>query len=413
MTPQGAKPATRVSKLALVAALVALALLGLACLQVFALPDLLQYVTPAPIGQAGTQTRSPDMGEDEGDQAQTEPQAVARTQLLTDIQSLRDAMAELTGVVSAHTLTGYAHDVAVSDGGQASQKAELFALSENAQAIYPMVAFTGRLLYEEELRYGDRVALLSAQLAVDLFRISDPTGKEITIDGEKYVVMGTVRRDRQVGDAGKYFVYLPLRALAKHGKTQLSLLTLSAVPVPAAGAAAALQQAGSAWHPLGSFYQLEREKLRALMTPLALAGFFWLYAIVRLFKALFAWVVGHADSVKRRLRTEYMRRMLPGILGRTLLMLLALGALLGLCGLWARFMMRPVLLFPEWVPEVPVEWGMIEATFWNLQFNGSELMQLLTPQLTRLRFFGGLAVTGSIVLLLAVILQQIHARRNR
>lgn len=396
----------KISRLAVIMLALGAALVLCAYIQVNHLPNVLQYAVSAPQSAgAPSAAGDPDALESGG--------AVVDSPLLSSMRSIREFMDELSDYVCAYTLTGYAPDVSVGGDAGISQAADLYAISEGHFSVYPSLISGGRLLSDEELKYGDRVALLSSQLAVDLFRLSDPTGRKIDINGEEYVVAGVIRRDKQVEDASIYAVYLPLRALAAAGTTELQTLTLSALPISGAGAEIAVDKAAQAWRPNGNFYQVGREKVRALLFPRVLIALIWLYALVRLFKVLSAWAARSYHVIQNKLKLKYLPPLLPEIAARIALFAVLLSVLLLLFGLLWQFAIRPVLLFPEWVPEVPVEWSYIEKTFWILRYAANRHVQYVTGEVLRLRFFAMMADTGAVIALIGLCLQFTLLVRNR
>lgn len=394
----------KISRLAILTGLLALSLLAFAQVQLWRAPGLLQYAAPAPFVEQFT--------DDAGDAS--DPDAVPtqrpETRMTSGIRALETVFETMGESVSEHSLLGYAHDVDIGDTKQASQKADLFAVTENHFSLFPELIFAGRMPYDEELARGERVVALSQQLAVDLFRVSDPTGREVTLGGQKFRVVGVARRIRQTGDASPYRAYIPLRALASgENSVRPTQLTVSVRPVPGSGAEVQLAPALENWMPGGTLHQLDRDRLAAMLTPRLLLSAFGLYALVVLMKLLFSRCVSHVRETRERLRLEYFRTLLPGLLWRSLLALLMLAALMLICALWARFTLRPILLFPEWVPEVPVEWEEIQKTFWTLSYQASAQTQFRTPESARLEHMTSLANLGSILLLVSACLQWLHS----
>lgn len=389
----------KVSRLFVLLIALGAALISFAYVKISAVPGVLQYSVAAPEARAAQGSAEEEQG------AQMTASA-----LKGEMERADEAMVEMRESIEAYALCGYAPNVAIYAEGEENRASDLFAVSEKYFRMFPMPLFEGRSLQEEELKYGDRVALISSQLAVDLFRVSNPTGRTITVGGAEYLVTGVLRHDRDISDASRYRVYLPLAAIAKDEKLQLQTLTLSVLPTPGSGADVSFERAARAWRENGSYYKVEREKVRATLLFRLLLSVALLYGIVRLFKALFRRVLNEAAAFSERLRMHYLIRLLPGLVLRVLLGLIALAALSALCMAWANYLIYPVLLFPEWVPEIPVEWSYIEKTFWALRAAANARAVYWTDEVLTLRFYATVADAGCIAAMIGVC-AQLLARR--
>lgn len=377
----------KISRLARALCLIGVALMLAAWALSARVPAYLQYAVSAP------------------DQIVADPEKKADPPIKGEIQKLEEAMGALTDTVSAYAVVAYAPSVQLTYADQ-SQKADLSAVFGAYQELFPIITSAGRRFTPEEVRYGDRVAIVSAQLAVDLFRVSDPTGRTIELDGVQYQVIGVSKRGRSVEDASNHQIYLPLAAIIKDDKTALKTLTVSARPLSFAGAEVALQEAMRAWRDGGSFFVLSRERVRALLLPRVLLSAALLLLLIGLFKGLYALARREGERLQSRLKDNYFTALMPGVVARALAGLLLLGALSALCVLWANFAAQPVLLFPEWVPEVPVEWSDIEKTFWALRYAANARTEYLTGEVLCLRFFAGMANAGCVLVLSALSLRR-------
>ena len=52
-------------------------------------------------------------------------------------------------------------------------------------------------------------------------------------------------------------------------------------------------------------------------------------------------------------------------------------------------------VFPEYVPAVLVEWDAVRTAFWQVQTAAADYIELRTPELLRLRFYGGIIRFGT------------------
>ena len=341
-------------------------------------PVLLQYAVTADQEQAGG-----------GD--------APATHLKARIDALDEVTEGLGDTVQTYTLAGTAMGVSLG-ADEGGTLADLVAAGEHYFTVFPTLVRTGRLLHPEELREGGRVALLNEQAAIDLFKMVDVIDREVSLHGQTYRVVGVVRRTRQVGDASRAFIYVPIAELARAPGQPLQTLTLSALRLPKGGAIRTFAEVAQQWKPGGNAYDLRREQIGATIWARFLVcavGFALLGLFISRFARSVLWL---ADTVRRRLTNEYMVRMLPFFIGHVLLRVLALAALAGMAaGLTWLLISDPAMAYPEFIPAVLVEPDEVLSTFWALRATESAVLVTRTREMVRLLYFGNLCTIGTIV----------------
>ena len=338
----------------------------------------------------------PEEGEkDTPDAADSEPKKPSLTALEELLKGFTQKMDDLSGAVSAYGLRALTPGTSFKDGAQGTATALLQGLWGDL-SLYPRdVLAEGRHLYYEEIQTGAPVAVISQQLAISLFRVGDPIDRKLYIGDTAFRVVGITRHARTVGEKDTAYAQVPLKALDKAG-IQSQMLSFALVPRAGAGAYAALSQGLSQWQPGGTFYSLPKEQYRAIL-PLrlliCLAGLMLLRTTLHLAGSftLAMWRGG-----KRQLETSYAPRLLPGFVGRGLLIALAYALNLAAAFFLLQALIAPVMVFPEWVPTVLVEPKDIAATFWNIRAQESALVSLRTPETLRLRFLHRLMTAAAL-----------------
>lgn len=340
------------------------------------------------------------------DEQPKEPKLTALGELL---KSLNTKMEDLSGAVGAWGVTAYAPSTAFTDGASGSAAGLLKGLWGGV--LYPpQVLSSGRQLYIEEIEVGAPVAVIDEKLALDLYRIGDPVGREMTIGETTFTIVGITRRHRGVGDQDATWAQVPLKALDKAG-IQTTMLTVSMQPLPGAGAYAALSQGISQWQAGGTFNSLPKEIYRArlpLRLLLCVGGLMLVAITLRLTGRYTRHLVAGS---RQRLQTRYAARMVPEFVGKGLLVALLYALNLAAIFFLLQELIAPVYIFPEWVPAILVEPKEIEKTFWTLRAQQTGLVALRTPQVLRLHFLQRV-MTAACALAAVLLLKPYHKLRE-
>lgn len=374
---------------------VCLGILIFSVVKLQSVPDLLQYlfVAPAPvISQAAEIPKEEDIGlGDEGPAEEEKPNLA--------IEDLQKRLKEAADTDWQTAIETYSVEGIISSANFSSDKGggngRLTAIGEHSLQIYPLIAREGRLIYPEEFKRGDPVALIDEQLALGVFSESNPVGKTMMIQGEPYRVIGVVRHQKKVGDEKDYGAYVPLNSFITKS-IPLDALMISARPIQGSGAGSTFLDVIQTQMQLrGTFTNLQKEVMGVKM-PLRVM-LFALGLIIML--AFIKWwnkrVLAFIDDYKRRLKIHYALRLLPRlIIGIAILFLGYILVALALAKL-VQYILLPVYTFPEWIPEKLVAWSEIKKSFWNVWQGQAKLIEIRSPQLLFIRFFGFLISWGT------------------
>lgn len=360
-------------------------------------PDLFIYQVQAPEAKAAeTESETPEDGGADGEEQKPQDDKKKLSPLMALLKELDKRMEDLATAVSAYGVTGYATGQAFGDSEGGSASGTLIALWGDSVLEPELPLLFGRQLYHEEIELGAKVAVIDERLAINLYRVGDPTGRDLVIGSERFKVVGVTRHQRHAGEADEAMARVPLKALDEAG-LRAQVLSVQMRPIQGAGAYAAVSQGMKQWAPQGSFHSLMKEKYRAILPLRVLLCVFGLMAAgltLRLSKeASLALIRGG----KERLSSRYIQRLLPEFLGRGILIVLMYAANLALIYVALSQLIAPVYVFPEWVPKVLVEPKDILSTFWELRTAGSGLIALSTPTLIRLRFLHRLMLAACLI----------------
>lgn len=319
-------------------------------------------------------------------------------QLVKDRGEIDEALMDC---VSATTMGGVTAKASVS-AGTANGTASIYAVGEGWFEVYPVFLVDGRRITETELARGDKVAMLDADLAFQLFGNEVPENAKVTIGDGEYSVVGTIRHRRGVGDSAEHNVYLPLLAATE---SQMDTLAFSAVPIPNSGARTMFENTlRERWQGSGSFYSLEKEAMRRMMIVRLLLLVFGVSAILALVRRMSAFIGRRIAAFREGMRWNYFKRMLPNLLATIGLCLLGYGALLAILYGLMSFSIQPLYVFTEWVPENIVEWSSLRSVFWNLTDSASQLVKIGTREMRALEFWGAMLRWGTLCVLWAILL---------
>lgn len=366
------------------------AVLALSAFQINAVGRDLQYLVPAPQMQANSQQQNQQQnGNQNGQQNGQEETPVQKPNqaALTLWKSLKTAAENWNGIMETYTMSGIVEKASFAGDTDETKQARLTALNENAYRLNPQYLRFGRLFYPEELEKGTDAILLDEQLALALFKISEPIGRTVTVSGIKFTVIGIVRHTKTVGDGEDYGAYVPLNYLWDK-EIQLQALQVTARPIPHAGARSTFTTAMQSWSPGGTLIDLGKEAMGAMLPIRVLLFFAGMAVFFRLlsiwngqFKRFFA-------DYRQRLLREYAIKLMPRLTVGILVLALGYGALVLLISWLISYLVEPVYTFTEWVPAILVEWKDIQTAFWQVWQNASRLQEFKSPELSHIRFYG-------------------------
>lgn len=330
----------------------------------------LQYVIAAPAQKTASNTE----------------EEVKPNQPIADlVQRLQDRSEEWDTTTMLRWTIGGIVETATVSGGDGSESARIELVGKYGFQVRPKLLRYGRLPYEEELKSGRRVAVLDEDLALKIFRVSDPIGREISVGGVTYEVIGIARHTKHVGEYQEYTAYLPLNAIINTDMTVDALL-VEAIPKPGTGASTSFQSIVTQWQDGGTMFDLGKEGMSATLWLRLLLFVVGMTVLLRWIAFLNGRVKHYGQHYRQRLQDKYAISLMPELSGAVLLFLLGYALAVGLGMLLMSYLLEPVYTFPEWIPTVLVEWEDIATAFWNVWQSSAVLHEWRTQEIIRLRW---------------------------
>lgn len=342
----------------------------------------LQYMVKAP-AQAQQDT-SPNEGEE------TQKKAEPNKPIAESLESLKDQAEEWNGVMRAWSLGGVVESANYTADNDGSGYGRLTLMGERGLELHPLLLRYGRAFFPEELEKGAKVIILDEQLALSMFRISDPVDRIVTIEGTEYKVIGIARHTKQVGDFTDAGAYIPLMSVIDQ-PIRLDALMVEADPLPGMGASVAFSTVCTSWGNSlggsGTVIDLGKEGMAAKLWLRVLLFLVGATVLLRLIRWLNGRAAYYAKRYHQQLQLRYAINLMPELTGVIILFILGYGSAAALAAILMNYIIQPVYTFTEWIPAVLVEWKDIADAFWQVWQTSATLQELRSPEILRLRYY--------------------------
>lgn len=229
----------------------------------------------------------------------------------------------------------------------------LYAVDDSWREMFHETLFDGRLISERDVEREDACIVLNESSARTLFPAGDVLGNAVQINGTAYEVVGLIRDSNHLGEGDDGVCYVPITAPVENMDTVICSLRGDGL----SGASAIYEEALRQWQPKGTFHNYYKIKWSAWMpfylTAMAMliAGLMWLF---RYWKR---WGTNLMKRCRTELSRHYLKKVLLRFIGRGFLVLCT-GTVI-FAGVWLllQFMVLPMKLFTEWVPENPTNFS--------------------------------------------------------
>jgi putative ABC transport system permease protein len=114
-------------------------------------------------------------------------------------------------------------------GGEKTAPMTVLGCGAGMLQVFSMRLERGRFITEMDVQYRERVIVLGAGPARDLFGELDPIGRFVNIDGKRYRVIGAIEKRRHIaGGMADNFAAIPQTAAAKDFESQYDWFSISA-----------------------------------------------------------------------------------------------------------------------------------------------------------------------------------------
>ena len=368
-------------------------------------PDLLQYAVVPPETenvQQDSASGDSEMGKDDGDGT---PEISAERSSGVQILEKYDAFlaADIwSGSPPTAALHGEKRDQTVSAGnGTTVSDVTMKMAGPRFFEVCPVRMKDGDTLSPVELREGYRSVVLDSETAFKLFGgDGSPVGEKVKINGEDFTVRGIAEYSRSFGSVNQYTVWVPMTAC---GTLKPECWVLSSPTDEGEGFSVLWKNQAKESFGEGTWTDLNREKTRATLALRLLAVLIACALLKKWIACLKRWGERFLARARERRAREYASRMIGFYAAGILLGLVLIAATLGALSAVTVFAARPLLLFPEWVPENPAALSSILARFWSLAAEAAEPVRLSTEAAANLRFHAFLLRVGTLLFLIGCI----------
>ena len=365
-------------------------LLGAGLIGLTTVPDIMQYAFLPKTEKNQAQLPAPDSGE-EGDSSPALQESTGKT-LLEQYDKAMETMAEAFPKLTLHGVrTGVMLN---TENGKSLNEITVYAAGPNWNAVYTPKIVKGRPIERLDTAEKSPVIVLDEETAFKLFGGTDPVGQYLTMDGKWLEVVGVAAHSRRIGETGKYAAWVPLE-----GVTDCSLMVLS-VPANTVDRFPMFQTQAKGAFTEGTAISLAKEKARALMPLLLVFVVLAAWLLTRLIR----WLTGYAriqlEKVKAENKRSYAGRLIPYAIGQMLPVILLFAGALAACYGVAVLAMKPMGIFPEWVPEMMGEYNSWISRFWELAGDAAKPVTMKTAELAEVQFWSGLILWGTLLILL-------------
>lgn len=367
-----------------------------------------QYMIPFPAMKADEEISDEASESDARQEKEEKKVKTLLEKALEDLEKLKEENADL---IQSYFVEGLGQKVSVSEERENQTITGLKALYGNVFPMEKMLIHTGRFFYPEELLSKRKVAIIDEQLALELYRKGDPLGSIIKLGLSEYEIIGIAKHARRAGDVNKHYVYVPLLSL-QEAAVNPELLNANISIKSGSGGGVALKKLMESWRQGGTYIGLPKEKIRTMLSIrflLCLIAITLISLALRFYKYL---VKLRISKEKEKLEKIYAKKLLLRWI------LIALGYLLALLGILFGLyvvmdeILKPVYIFPEWVPSVIVEVRSLIETFYNNREISNALIEFRSEQLLYLRFLRSV-LSASSILLAYLLLRPYETIRRR
>ena len=310
---------------------------------------------------------------------------------LARFETVRTALAEAFPRLTLH---GTKNGVTLTSGTLSQNDVCLYLTGPGWSDVYPRRMISGRPIMGADAEAGAKVIVLDADTAFKFFGEEDAVGKTVTMGEAALEVVGVAEHSRRIGETGALAAWVPLGTVADP-----AMMTLTAINPSGSRMTTVFQNAAAESFGNGTVICLAKEKTRATMMPrwiLVMAGIWLLMKGIRWLGKIWRerWARVRSENENR-----YATRLIPYAVWQLMPAILGTAAAIGAGALLALFTVSPAYVFPEWIPESLGDFSKWVTRFWNLTGAAAEPVNLRTPELSEVRFWGGLIRWGTVMIL--------------
>lgn len=324
--------------------------------------------------------------------------------LLEKLDKMRESVADSFPVLTLHTqksgeTISYAEGISQND-------VCVYAVGPHWYEAYPMQMVTGRPVTAPDAEKGEKVIVLDRDTSFLFFGERDPIGKTVSIGGTTFEVIGVAEHSRRIGETDPHAAWVPL------GTVKGSLMVVTGHLTKAGSLMKVFESsAQDNFGKDGTLVSTAREMIGQTMILRIVALIFAVFLLKKWTAVLANVWRAAAERIRRKSKQWYPLRMIPYTFVQMLLPILLTALTIGAGYLIATFAVSPAYVFPEWIPESLGDFSKWTARFWNLANDAAKTVQLQTPELAEVRFWGALTQWGTVLMLAGTILSVLKTRK--
>lgn len=305
------------------------------------------------------------------------------------------------GAFSEVSLHGTAENVSLTAGSQSQGEITLHEVMGSYFQVCPRRFVSGRPLSRGDA--GQRVIVLDEALAFVLFRDQDPLGREVTLSETNYQVVGVAAHTHRIGETGSYAAWIPLGA---ENAPACTVMTLSAGGSAAGSIWTQFESGAKEVFGSGQAFFLRKERMRGTILLRAVLILLAIRLMRIWIRTESQWIRNWFREIREKLKTRYPRQMMGTLLGKTAASACLIAATAAVGAGLVVWSVQPVLMFPEWVPEVLVDPDSIAQRFRELTEAAASPLKWMTPEVAGIRFWSGMLRWGIVLTLLGALLDR-------
>ena len=326
-----------------------------------------------------------------------------------DYEKLLDqATQKWAGAFETVSLHGVAEQVSLTSERTSQGEITVYETAGGYFEIYPRAFSAGSPITRGCA--GQRVIVLDGALAFRLFGDRDPLDQTGTLGEKKYQVIGVAAHARGTGETGEYAAWIPLGV---EGAPACSSMVLSAGGKAGGSLHTVFQTTAKEVFGKGQAFFLSKERTRGTILLRAVLVLLGIRALAAWIGVLRRRIRGIIAEIRKKLETSYPRQMAGTLIGRGLEGLALTALTVGAAALLTVWAAEPLMIVPEWVPEVFVDPESILQRFRELTAAAAAPVQFRTPEMAEIRLWSGVVRWGTVTALLGWVLHTLRKPEGR
>lgn len=273
----------------------------------------------------------------------------------------------------------------------------IYGIADGWFDVYHRTLLNGRLLGAQDIRSGNRLAVINTSLAYALWGDYDILGSTFQLGAEEFTVIGVVTHDQQPGQMDRCEVYIPLQSAFDIG-LEADIQVISSANVSINRFEAVIKRFTS----VGSLYLLQNEKARSIACLHYLCSFILFLLLRYTFPRLRTYERRNHEECKTAIASFYGKQLLLPILKFLLKGVVGYGLWIGIAYVVLSQLIAPLYTVQALLPEDISDLSGYVNAIRTLFSAPLSLHTLASENVLSIRYDGGLLKTGAVLMLMAL-----------